>query len=125
MDLIEYLETNIRYASVIVVERFQLYPWMARQQGFSTFGTAETIGMIKYLAGRYDIPVRLQDAARNLKEGRGRAADWGFDMVERKLGSGRFVYRGPDFNLPGQPHRRDAASHGAQYCGSSGAYEPT
>lgn len=122
-ECFDYLDTNLHRASVLVLERFRLYPWMARQQGFSSFGTAESIGVIKRIARRLDVPVVLQDAAGNLKDGRAFASTWGFPMVERKLGSGRYTYFGPDFDLPGKPHRRDAAAHGCSYIGGSGKFD--
>jgi hypothetical protein len=123
-DLADYLETNLWRADVLVIERFQLYPWMARQQGFSTFGTAESIGIYKRIAHKVGIPVHLQDASGNKKNGRRRARDWGFKMVDRKLGSGKFVYYGPDFDLPGKLDRRDAAAHACEFVGATGLYEP-
>lgn len=122
--LIEYLETNLHRADVCVTERFRLYPWMARQQGFSEFGTAETIGVIKYLCDRYLVPYVPQDASQNKVEGRKWGVRAGFPMVERKLGSGRFVYRGPDIDLPGLQDKRDAWAHGMTYICGSGRYKP-
>lgn len=111
-----WLETNLRTLHSIVLERYQLYPWLARQQGFSEFPTAQCVGVVGYLADRSQVPVYKQDAKGNLKEGRAQAAKIGFDMADRKLGSGRFAYRGPDFaRLPGKPHRRDAAAHGVRF----------
>lgn len=122
--LIEFLETNLRRADTVVCERFQLYPWMARQQGFSEFGTAETIGVIKYLCGRLRVPYVPQDAARSKKDGRTWGVKAGFPMVERKLGSGRWTYYGPDIDLPGLQDRRDAWAHGMTYLCGSGRYRP-
>jgi hypothetical protein len=119
-ELADYLETNLWRADALVIERFQLYPWMARQQGFSTFGTAESIGIYRRIAHKVGVPVYLQDAARNKKSGRTRANAWGFRMVDRKLGSGKFVYYGPDFDLPGKLDRRDAAAHGCEFIGANG-----
>jgi hypothetical protein len=99
----------------IVLERYQLYPWMARQQGFSEFPTAQCVGVVKYLASRAGVPVHMQDAKGCLKGGRAAAKRAGFAMKDRRLGSGRFAYRGPDFDLPGKPHRRDAAAHGVYF----------
>lgn len=122
MELADYLETNLWRARVLVIERFQLYPWMARQQGFSTFGTAESIGVYKRIADKVGIPYVMQDASGNKKSGRRRAKDYGFRMVDRKLGSGKFVYYGPDFDLPGKLDRRDAAAHAIEWVGACGLY---
>jgi hypothetical protein len=114
-DLYGWLEHHARDLSAIILERFALYPWMAREQGFSEFPTAQCVGVVKYIASRVDVPVYLQDPKGNLKEGRAQAAKIGFRMKDRRLGSGRFAYRGPDFDLPGKPHRRDASAHGVRF----------
>lgn len=114
-DLYDWLEHHGRDLHAIVLERYALYPWLAREQGFSEFPTAQCVGVVKYIARKLDVPVHLQDAKGNLREGRAWARKIGFRMVERKLGHGRFAYRGPDFDLPGKPHRRDAAAHGVRW----------
>jgi hypothetical protein len=88
---------------------------MARQQGFSEFPTAQCVGIVKYIASRRDVQVHMQDAKGNLKQGRAQAQKIGFRMVQRRLGNGKYAYRGPDFDLPGKPHRRDAAAHGVRF----------
>jgi hypothetical protein len=123
-ELAEYLETNLFRATALIIERFQLYPWMARQQGFSEFGTSEAIGIYSWIARKLDIKVVRQDAAGNKKDGRAWAEKAGFKMVNRKLGSGKWTYFGPDFDLPGQPHRRDAAAHGLAYLCGNAIYVP-
>lgn len=117
--LYNQLEEIMPLQHFVVVERFQLYPWMAREQGFSEFETAQCIGVVKYIARQYDLPVDLQDAKGVLKGGRAIAKKAGFRMKDRALGSGRFRYRGPDFDLPGKPHRRDAATHGVFWAANS------
>ena len=112
-ELFDYIEANAWYLGAIVYETFKLYPWMARQQGFSEFHTAEAIGVIKYLARKYDIPHYGQDAKDSKRHGRAYAVKAGFKMKDRKLGSGKFMYYGPDFDqgLESEQHFRDAAAH--------------
>ena len=119
-ETMEWVKANAWDLRALIVERFQLYPWMARQQGFSEFGTAETIGVLKYLARTSgDLPLYLQDAARCKKDGRAYAVRLGFRMADRKLGSGRWTYRGPDFDLEGKQDHRDAAAHGVYWACTS------
>ena len=113
------IESMAPYLHHLVLERYSLYPWLAREQGYSELETAQCVGVVKYICSRADVPVTLQDAKKNLKEGRSRAQKAGFKMKDRVLGSGRFKYRGPDFDLPGKPHRRDACSHGVQWAATS------
>jgi hypothetical protein len=108
----------------IVLERFSLYPWLAREQGFSELLTAQCVGVVKFIAGRAGTPCYLQDAKGCLKEGRTAAAASGFRMKDRALGSGRFRYRGPDFDLPGKPHRRDSAAHGVYFATRNREHSP-
>lgn len=119
-ELYDDLSCNLWRSHRLVLERFRLYPWMARQQGFSEFGTAECLGVCKYIADKVGIPYVLQDPAGNMKDGRQYALQDGFKMVDRKLGSGKYTYYGPDFDLPGKPHRRDAAAHAVNYAHVSG-----
>lgn len=114
-DAISWLETRVCRFRAVVLEEYRLYPWLAREQGFSDFPTAQLVGVVKYLAARVDVPVYMQSAKDNLKDGRSQALRHGFSMVDRQLGHGKYTYRGPDFNLPGPPHRRDAASHGCRF----------
>lgn len=113
-DLYGELERLAPLLHAVVLERYSLYPWMAREQGFSELLTAQCVGVVTDIAvRRFKVPVFvLQDAKGCLKAGRAQAAISGFKMKNRALGSGRYRYRGPDFDLPGMPHRRDAASHG-------------
>src|SRR5580692_11051045 len=113
-DLYGELERIAPLIHAVVLERYSLYPWMAREQGFSELLTAQCVGVVTDIAvRRFKVPVFcLQDAKGTLKGGRAQAARAGFRMKDRALGSGRFRYRGPDFDLPGKPHRRDAAAHG-------------
>jgi len=109
------LETLMPSLHHLVLERYSLYPWLAREQGYSELETAQCVGVVKYICTRADVDFTLQDAKKNLKEGRANALKAGFQMKDRVLGSGRFKYRGPDFDLPGKPHRRDACAHGAMW----------
>lgn len=122
--LIEYTETNLHYARHLAIEEFRLYPWLARQQGFSSFGTAETIGVLKYIARRTGVPFTMQSASGSKKDGRKFAQQWGFPMRDRKLGSGKYTYYGPDFDIPGLQDPRDAAAHGCAYLGGHDIYKP-
>lgn len=99
---------------LIVLERYQLYPWMARQQGFSEFETPQLIGVIKYIASLLHVPVVLQTASVK-KKGRQLAWDHGIrPMDSRSLGSGKGAYKGPDFGKLRDgttQHERDALAH--------------
>lgn len=107
-----WLEREVPYLHHVVLENYRLYPWLAREQGYSELLTAQCVGVVRYIASKADMPVTLQDAKGHLKDGRALARRYGFTMTVRTLGSGRFKYRGPDFALPGRPHRRDACAHG-------------
>jgi hypothetical protein len=111
-DLCDELDRLIPLIDFVVMERFSLYPWMAREQGFSEMKTAQMVGVVKWICRKQDVPVTLQDAKGTLRAGRTWAKQAGFKMKDRVLGSGQWKYRGPDFDLPGKPHRRDSASHG-------------
>lgn len=113
------LEDALPHAHHMVLERYSLYPWLAREQGYSELLTAQCVGVCTYLADRAQVPLTLQDAKGNLKGGRAAAKAAGFKMADRVLGSGRFKYRGPDFALPGRPHRRDACAHGVRWATAS------
>lgn len=110
----------------VILERYSLYPWMAREQGFSELLTAQCVGVVTDIAvRRCQVPVFiLQDAKGVLKGGRAAAKQAGFRMKDRVLGSGRFRYRGPDFDLPGRPHRRDAAAHGVFFAANNKQWSP-
>ena len=111
-DLLDELDRISPRLHAVVLERFSLYPWMAREQGFSEMLTPQMIGAVKWIARQRGLPVYLQDSKGVLRAGRTEAARLGFRMKDRVLGSGQWKYRGPDFDLPGKPHRRDSASHG-------------
>jgi len=77
------------FPDVCVYETFKLYPWMARTKSWSTFPTVEVIGVLKYLANRYAVPIVGQGA--NMKK------------------STRINPKHPS------PHVRDAARHALVY----------
>lgn len=114
-DLYRALEAQMPHLHHLVLERYSLYPWLAREQGYSELETAQCVGVVKYICDKAQVPYTLQDAKGNLKAGRALAQQHGFRMKERALGSGRFRYRGPDFDLPGKPHRRDSSAHGVKW----------
>ena len=116
LDLCDELDRLAPQLCAVVLERFSLYPWMAREQGFSEMLTPQMIGMVRWIARTNKVPVYLQDSKGTLREGRAAAAQAGFRMKDRALGSGKWKYRGPDFDLPGRPHRRDSAAHGIWWC---------
>ncbi len=45
------------FPSVIVLERFNLYPGMAKSLAWNSFYPCEVIGVIKYMAMQLDIPI--------------------------------------------------------------------
>lgn len=103
----------------LVLEEFRLYPWQARTQGFSDFPTPQAIGVLRYLARRYRVPVTMQKAAIK-KDARKLADARGVPMKIRSLGSGKGAYRGPDFDakwlqglygVRSSQHIRDALAH--------------
>ena len=47
----------------VACEAFRLYPWMAKTKTWNTFPTVEVIGVIKYLAQKYGVPVKMQNAS--------------------------------------------------------------
>jgi hypothetical protein len=114
-ELFDWVERYMWAWDRLVIERFQLYPWMSRQQGYSEFGTAQAIGVLKYIARKSELEIVMQDASGCKRKGRKKAADAGFRMVDRKLGSGKYVYYGPDFAAISSSHARDAAAHACYY----------
>lgn len=47
LDMLRKISENGIQVIVLVVEEFRLYPWKAKEQGFSQFHTAEMIGQLK------------------------------------------------------------------------------
>jgi hypothetical protein len=94
----------------LVVETFVLYPWMAREQGYSDFPTVKVIGVLEFIAERRGIPIFIQGADVK-KRARRIGERMGFPGSVRMLGSGRNKYLGWDFQGPSQ-HERDASAHG-------------
>lgn len=62
-EMYRWLDGGRLAASHLVVEEYRLYPGLALQQGYSTMPTCEVIGVLKYLAGRWDIPIVMQPAS--------------------------------------------------------------
>jgi len=103
----------------LVLEEYRLYPWQARNQGFSDFPVPQSIGVLRYISAQYNIPVTMQKATVK-KEARKIAAVRGVPMQVRSLGSGKGAYRGPDFDaawikglygVRSSQHVRDAMAH--------------
>lgn len=103
----------------LILEEYRLYPWQARNQGFSDFPVPQAIGVLKYISSQYQIPVTMQKAAIK-KEARKIAQARGLPMAVRSLGSGKGAYRGPDFDakwfkdmfgVRSSQHIRDAMAH--------------
>lgn len=87
--------------SEILVEEFRLYGFKAHMMINSTFIPCEVIGVIKYLAEFYQIPVTTAPASlRNSVK--------------------QLIYR-EDFT---SPHARDAVKHGLAYLGRRGRLTP-
>ena len=54
---------DIAGADVVVVERFLLYPWVAKRLKWDKLRVVEVIGVINYLAEELDVPVVMQNAS--------------------------------------------------------------
>lgn len=99
---------------VFVVEQFRLYPWMAREQGYSDFPTSRLIGKLEYLAERSGTRLYLQGAdikKRSIAQVRRWVDDVpppqrGSDPEIVRLSSGRYDFVGRN------QHCRDAVAHG-------------
>lgn len=46
----------------VVVESFHLYPWLMDQQAYSDLKTVETIGVVRYLCGKFGAQLVEQNA---------------------------------------------------------------
>lgn len=100
---------------LFVVEEFRLYPWMAREQGYSDFKTPRLIGKLEYLADRAHRPLYLQGASvkkTSIAKARRFAADTSDPTLRGhtpelvRLTSGRYDFVGRN------QHVRDAIAHG-------------
>ena len=60
---------------IVVLERFNLYPQMAKSLAWNSFYPCEVIGVIKYLCMRYSVPV-VEQAPSVKKYCGGLKADW-------------------------------------------------
>jgi len=69
LDLCDELDRMAPLLAAVVLERYSLYPWMAREQGFSEMLTPQMIGMVRWIARSHGVPVYLQDSKGTLKEG--------------------------------------------------------
>jgi hypothetical protein len=98
------------HIDALIVEAYVLYPWMAREQGYSDFPTVKVIGVLQYICELRGIPCFIQGA--DVKKKARRIGERGqFPGAIRMLGTGRNRYRGWDFHGPSQ-HERDAIAHG-------------
>lgn len=62
-ELEEYRNSQVTRVDAVLCEKFVLYPWMARQQGFSEFLTPQMIGIISYLVGLLDVPLIMTNTS--------------------------------------------------------------
>ena len=60
---------------IVVFERFNLYPQMAKSLAWNSFYPCEVIGVIRYLCDRYNIPV-VEQAPSVKKYFGGFQSDW-------------------------------------------------
>lgn len=60
---------------IVVVERFNLYPQMAKSLAWNSFYPCEVIGVIRYLCDRYSIPI-VEQAPSVKKYFGGFQQDW-------------------------------------------------
>lgn len=97
---------------LFIVEEFRLYPWMARQQGYSDFKTPRLIGKLEYLVGKSGRRLYMQGASVK-KQAVARARRVADDTDAKqyapqliKLTKGRYDFRGRN------QHIRDAMAHG-------------
>ena len=77
-----------RLPSIVVIERFNLYPQMAKSLAWSSFYPCEVIGVIKYVCASLKIPV-IEQAPSVKKYFGGYQSDWeqvkqtkGFKLTE-------------------------------------------
>lgn len=62
-ELEEYAHSQVTRVDAVLLEKFVLYPWMAREQGFSQFLTVEVIGIVKHLVDKLDVPCIMTDTS--------------------------------------------------------------
>lgn len=62
-------------ADIVVMERFNLYPQMAKSLAWNSFYPCEVIGVIRYLCDRYSIPI-VEQAPSVKKYFGGFQQDW-------------------------------------------------
>lgn len=103
-ELEEYKSSQVKRLDLIIIEEFRLYPWMAREQGFSSFETVEVIGALKYLADRVlDIPYVMSKTSN--KAPAVSVAKSNQPTLVRRGSGGKTDFVGSN------QHERDALSH--------------
>ena len=77
---------RVEHPDIVVLERFNLYPGMAKSLAWNSFYPCEVIGVIKYVSACLDIPIVEQapSVKKYAGEIKGRA-DWEF-IKERCTG---------------------------------------
>ena len=73
MEVAERIQ--ILHPDIVVMERFNLYPQMAKSLAWNSFYPCEVIGVIRYLCMKYDIPL-VEQAPSVKKYFGGFQADW-------------------------------------------------
>jgi hypothetical protein len=56
-ELEEYQNSQVARVDAVLIEQFVLYPWLAREQGYSEFPTVQIIGIVRYLVSLLDVPL--------------------------------------------------------------------
>ena len=74
---------DIYMPAIVVLERFNLYPGMAKTLSWNSFYPCETIGVIKFICAEYSIPV-VEQAPSVKKYFGGFQADW--ELVKQTEG---------------------------------------
>lgn len=102
-ELEEYRNSQVKRLDLIIIEEFRLYPWMAREQGFSSFETVEVIGSVKYIADRVlDVPYVMSKTSNKAPA-----------LAVAKSNQPTLVrnFRGKTDFVGSNQHERDALSH--------------
>jgi hypothetical protein len=90
-------EENTGPITLMVIEKFALYPWLAKELAWNEFRTVQLIGALVFMAELHDVEVEKQ--AANIKE-RAMAAGAG-ELFVRPLRENR--------------HQNDSLQHGVWY----------
>jgi hypothetical protein len=105
-EMEEYLNSQVVRVDAILIEKFVLYPWMARQQGFSEFPTVKIIGIIEYFAGRLDVPlIKMDTSNKNPAVAVARANQPRLLKTYGNRAKGKVYFTGSN------EHERDALAH--------------